>query len=152
VQLGGEQVTIIQPVEYRFATSAGRSPARAESDTAAGVDAASSLLVIPAESDNRTREISVEITHNTRHSTKGEVKLLVPQGWQATTASRIRIQPPGEHATPLSSVGRPRQGRQRAAQGVATLMSRIQHGYTAVAYPHVETHFIYHPAVKGGGL
>jgi LmbE family N-acetylglucosaminyl deacetylase len=151
VQLGGEQVTIIQPVEYRFANKTlGEVRRELKVTPPLVLTLRPSLLVIPAESDNRTREISVEITHNARHSTKGEVKLLVPQGWEATTSEpAFEFSRQGEHATRIFrvSVGPGKEGSV-LLKGVATADGHeYGTGYTAVAYPHVETHFIYHPAV-----
>jgi LmbE family N-acetylglucosaminyl deacetylase len=152
--LDGERVTLNQPVEFRYANQTfGEIRRELKVAPALTVTLRPSLLVIPqggpANGAARTREVSVEITHNARRATNGSLKLVAPAGWKVEgdaqplaftrqgekTARRFRVTPPAN------------AGGTFTLKAVATADGRdYARGYTTVAYPHVETHFIYHPA------
>ncbi len=152
ITLNGERVVINQPVEYRFADKTfGEIRRGLKVAPALTLTVQPSLLVIPSGSKNRMREISIEITHNARRRTEGSVKLVVPQGWKIEsdqrplaftgqnekTARTFRVTPPaGANGTfELKAV---------AESAGATYST----GYSAISYPHIEKHLIYHPAVS----
>lgn len=148
--LSGERVTINQPVEYRFADKTfGEIRRELKVAPAITLTVNPSLLVIPAKSQNRTREISVEITHNARKATSGAVKLIAPQGWQIVNDSRpLAFTKQGEKTARSFKVTPP-----AGANGLFDLQvigeadgKQFTTGYSTVSYPHIETHFIYHPA------
>jgi hypothetical protein len=156
VWLDGERVTVTQPVEYRFADKT-IGELRRELKVAPPLTLAvrPALLVIPLESKNRAREVSVEVTHNARRSTSGTVSLIAPPGWRVETGGqplaftrqgerasrRFRVlPPPGAHGTFQLKAAAEAGGRQYAS------------GYTAVAYPHIETHFVYTAAAAKAEL
>lgn len=149
--LSGQRVVIRQPVEYRFADKTfGEIRRELKVAPALTLTVKPSLLVIPAGGASRTREISVEITHNARRATAGSLKLTAPRGWTIEadpkplaftrqgerTARLFRVTPPADAAGnfDLQAVAES-NGRQYA------------NGYTAISYPHIETHFIYRPAI-----
>jgi LmbE family N-acetylglucosaminyl deacetylase len=152
--LDGERVTINQPVEFRYANQT-FGEIRRELKVAPALTLAMrpSLLVIPQGGPTngaaRTREVSVEITHNARRATNGALKLAAPSGWKVEgdaqppafarqgekTSRRFRVTPPANaNGTFTLKAVATADGRDHAS------------GYTTVTYPHVETHFIYHPA------
>src|SRR5262245_5372118 len=148
--LNGERVLLNQPVEYRFADKTfGEIRRELKIAPALTLTVHPSLLIVPIEAQNRTREISVEITHNARRQTNGAIKLIAPQGWKIEsdaaplafnrqsekTARTFRVTPPAgaTGAFELKAVAEA-GGRQYA------------NGYTAISYPHIEPHFIYQPA------
>ena len=156
LSLDGERVTFTQPVEYRFADKTiGELRRELKVAPPLTVTVRPHLLVIPQESQDRTREVSVEVTHNARRATNSTVKLLVPQGWRVEadaqllaftrqgerTSRRFRVTPPpGTSGNfDLKAVAES-DGREYAS------------GYTAVAYPHIETRFVYHPAASKAEL
>ncbi len=148
--LNGERVVINQPAEYRFADKTfGEIRRELKVAPALSLTVHPSLLVIPSAGTNRTREISVEITHNANQKTDGTVKLVAPQGWTITadplplaftkqgekTARTFKVTPPAG-ATGTFDL-----------KAIAEANNRTyDNGYTEVSYPHIETHFIYHPA------
>ncbi|MBK9316197.1 MAG: PIG-L family deacetylase [Acidobacteria bacterium] len=152
ITLNGERVVINQPVEYRFADKTfGEIRRGLKVAPALTLTVQPSLLVIPSGSKNRMREISIEITHNARRRAEGSVKLVAPQGWKIEsdqrplaftgqnekTARTFRVTPPaGANGTfEIKAV---------AESAGATYST----GYSAISYPHIEKHLIYHPAVS----
>ena len=148
--LNGERVVVQQPVEFRFADKTfGEIRRELKVAPALTLTVYPQLLVMPAGSADRTREISVEITHNARRATAGSVKLVAPQGWRVEadpkplafnrqnekTARTFRVTPPaGATGTfDLKAVAEA-NGREYA------------NGYSVISYPHIETHFMYRPA------
>ncbi|MGH9935123.1 MAG: NEW3 domain-containing protein, partial [Blastocatellia bacterium] len=152
--LSGEPVVINQPVEYRFADKTfGEIRRELKVAPAVTLTVHPSLLVIPAGDADRTREISVEITHNARRATNGSVKLVAPQGWKVEaddrplgfarqnekTARTFKVTPPAG-ATGVFDV-------QAVAEAPSGSVAReYDNGYSVISYPHIESHFIYRAA------
>lgn len=152
--LNGENVTINQPVEYRFSDkSIGEIRRELKVAPALTLTMHPSLLVIPqssaAKNANRTREVSVEITHNARRTTNGTLKLVMPAGWKVEgDAQSLAFTRQGEKisrrflVTPAANAS-----GTFTLKAVATADGRdYANGHTTVEYPHIETHFLYHPA------
>ena len=148
--LNGERVVVTQPVEYRFADKTfGEIRRELKVAPAVTLTVNPQLLVIPSESQNRTREISVEITDNARRPINGSVKLIAPQGWKVENDARpLAFTKQGEKAARTFKVTPP-----TGANGVFDLQAVAEesgksytNGYTAISYPHIETHFIYRAA------
>ncbi|HEX8998486.1 MAG TPA: PIG-L family deacetylase [Blastocatellia bacterium] len=150
LNLNGERVAINQPVEYRFADKTfGEIRRELKVAPAITLTVNPSLLVIPAGSQNRTREISVEITHNARKATNGVVKLQAPQGWKVEADDRLLAFTKQGEKTARSFKVTPPAGANGAfdLQVVGEADGReFTTGYSTVSYPHIETHFIYRPA------
>ncbi|HZS05534.1 MAG TPA: PIG-L family deacetylase [Blastocatellia bacterium] len=148
--LSGERVTITQPVEYRFADKTfGEIRREFKVAPALTVTMHPTLLVIPQGGVSRTREIAVEITNNALHAVKGSVKLVVPQGWRVEGGNQpLAFTRQGEraarvfHVTPPAGATGNFQLKAVAESGGQEYAS----GYTTIAYPHIETHFVYRPA------
>ena len=148
--LSGERVIINQPVEYRFADKTfGEIRRELKVAPALTLTTHPSLLVIPAAGQNRTREISVEITNNASRKMEGTVKLIAPDGWKVEadnqplaftrqsekTARTFKVTPPaGANGNFELKVSAEANGK------------RYDNGYQIISYPHIETHFIYRPA------
>ena len=148
--LSGERVVINQPVEYRFADKTfGEIRRELKVAPAVTLTVNPQLLVIPAASANRTREISVEVTHNARKATNGAVKLIAPQGWRVEADNRpLAFSKQGEKTARTFKVTPP-----AGANGVFDLKAiaeangrQYDNGYSVISYPHIETHFLYRPA------
>jgi LmbE family N-acetylglucosaminyl deacetylase len=149
--LNGERVVIQQPVEYRFADKTfGEIRRELKVAPALTLTVHPQLLVIPAGGADRTREISVEITHNARRATNGSIKLVAPPGWKVEadpkplafnrqsekTARSFKVTPPAGASGNFD------------LKAVAEAGGReFANGYSIISYPHIETHFIYRPAV-----
>ncbi|HEX4945875.1 MAG TPA: PIG-L family deacetylase [Blastocatellia bacterium] len=150
--LSGEKVMLRQPVEYRFADKTfGEIRRELKVAPALALTVTPSLLVIPAASPNRTREISIEITHNANRKTDGTVKLLAPAGWKVEADARpLTFTKQGEKTARTFKVTPPVGANGHfAIKAVAEANGKTyDNGYQVIAYPHIETHFIYRPAVS----
>jgi LmbE family N-acetylglucosaminyl deacetylase len=149
LDLSGERVVINQPVEYRFADKTfGEIRRELKVAPAVTLTVHPSLLIIPAGDANRTREISVEITHNARKATNGSVKLIAPQGWKIEADIRpLAFTRQGEKTARAFKVTPP-AGAAGAfdLKAVAEASGReYDNGYSVISYPHIESHFIYRP-------
>ncbi len=148
--LNGERVVINQPVEYRFADKTfGEIRRELKVAPALTLTVHPSLLIIPAGAANRTREISVEITHNARRATNGSVKLVAPQGWKIESDARPLAFTRQNEKTARTFKVTPPAGANGAfdLKVVAEANGReYANGYSVVSYPHIESHFIYRPA------
>ncbi len=152
LMLSGERVTITQPVEYRFADKT-FGEIRHELIVAPALTLTThpSLLVIPAGAGNRTREISVEIVHNASHKTDGTVKLNVPANWKVEgDQNPLSFSRQGEKTSrtfkvtpPMGAMGNFELKAIAEANG-----NTYDNGYQVIAYPHINQHFIYHPATS----
>jgi LmbE family N-acetylglucosaminyl deacetylase len=155
LNLGGERVTIEQPVEYRFADKTfGEIRRELKVAPRLTLTVRPSLLVIPASSPDRSREISVEILHNARNATGGSVKLLAPAGWKVeTTQNDFSFARQGEktartfRVTPAAGALGAFELKAVAEASVGGRPTEFSDGYKPISYPHIETHFIYRPAV-----
>jgi LmbE family N-acetylglucosaminyl deacetylase len=151
LELSGERVVIDQPVEYRFSDKTfGEIRRELKVAPALTLTIHPSLLVIPAGGQNRTREVSVEVTHNTRRDTDGAVRLIAPQGWKVEADDRpLAFTRQNERTSRLFKVT-PSAGANGTfnLRAVAEANGReYANGYSVISYPHIETHFVYRPAV-----
>lgn len=153
--LSGERVAIDQPVEYRFADKTfGEIRRELKVAPRLTLTVRPSLLVIPASSPDRSREISVEILHNARNATGGTVKLLAPAGWKVETQENaFSFARQGEktartfRVTPAVGAAGAFELKAIAEAAVAGRPTEFATGYKPVSYPHIEPHFIYRPSV-----
>jgi LmbE family N-acetylglucosaminyl deacetylase len=150
LELSGERVVIDQPVEYRFADKTfGEIRRDLKVAPALTLTVHPSLLVIPAEGQNRARELSVEVTHNARRETKGFVRLVAPPGWKVEADERPLVFTRQTERTSRLFKVTPAPGAIGTfdLRAVAEADGReYTNGYSVISYPHIETHFIYRPA------
>src|SRR5262245_19275552 len=148
--LNGERVVIDQPVENRFADKTfGEIRRELKVAPALTLTIHPSLLIIPAGDANRTREISVEITHNARRATSGAVKLVAPPGWKIEADDRPLAFARQNEKTARSFKVSPPTGATGAfdLKAVAEANGRqYDNGYSVISYPHIESHLIYRAA------
>ncbi len=149
--LSGEKVVLNQPVEYRFADKTfGEIRRELKVAPALTLTVTPSLLVIPALSQTRTRELSIEIAHNASRPTDGTVKLLAPAGWKVEADTRpLAFTKQGEKTARTFKVTPPAgaNGNFEIKALAEANGKTYDNGYQVIAYPHIETHFIYRAAV-----
>src|SRR5262249_53156169 len=105
------------------------------------------VAVIPL-AGSRKKEFTVTVENQNTSPAESEVRLIAPQGWTVTPPSRpIKVARQGDKTTVTFSVTAPAVGGDFKVQAVAKLGSEeYKTGYQTIAYPHIETHYIYSPA------
>lgn len=150
LRLNGETVTRWQPVEHRYSDKTfGEIRRELKIAPVLTLTMRPSLLVIPQDSRNRTRDISIEITSNALRPVNGSVKLVAPQGWRVESDGKLlAFTRQGERAARFFRVTAPAgiSGTFNFKAVAEANGKEFSTGYTTVAYPHTETHFLYHPA------
>lgn len=150
--LSGERVVLQQPVEYRFADKTfGEIRRELKVAPALTLTVTPSLLIIPAQSQNRTREVTIEISNNSRRAVNGTVKLAVPSGWKVEADPRpLAFTRQGEKTARVFRVTpAPGSAGTFDLRAIAEADGKqFTTGYATVAYPHIETHLIYRPATS----
>ena len=152
VALAGEQVQIIQPVEFRFSDKTfGEIRRELKVAPAVTVSLRPGLLIVPSGTQDRTRDVAIEITHQARSALRGEVKLIAPSGFQVTGDSRpVEFSKPGEKTARQFKVTVP-EGKSGSFELRAVVEAdgrKYTQGFTAISYPHIETHYLYHEALS----
>ena len=97
---------------------------------------------------NRKKEFTVTVENQNTSPVEGEVRLVVPQGWTVTPASRsVKFARQGDKTTLPFSVQVPAVAGDFKVQAIARIGNQeFKTGYQIIAYPHIETHYIYSPA------
>ena len=148
--LSGQPVSIEQPVEFRFADKTfGEIRRGLKVAPAVTLTVTPALLVIPAGSEDRTREVSVEVTGNSRRPINGRVTLAAPVGWKVEPDPRpIAFTRQGEKTARLFRVTPPpgAAGNFDLEAVVEADGRRFNTGYQTIAYPHIQTHLVYRPS------
>ncbi len=152
LDLSGESVVIVQPVEYRYSDKTfGEFRRELKVAPALTLNVSPSLLVVPSGAANLTREISVEITHNARRATNGAVKLQVPAGWKVSGGTApLAFTKQGEKTARTFKVTPPAGATGNfELKAVATADGReYANGYTKIEYTHIEPRYVYKPSVS----
>ena len=154
--LSGEPVVVVQPVEYRYSDKTfGEFRRELKVAPALTLNVSPSLLVIPSGGANRTRELSVEITHNARKATNGTVKLQAPAGWKVEASNSagtaaLTFTKQGEKTARTYKVTPPAGATGNFdLKAVAEANGReYATGYTKIEYTHIEPRYIYKPSVS----
>jgi hypothetical protein len=97
---------------------------------------------------NRKKDFTVDIENQATTGGTGSVKLVVPLGWTVTPAMQtIKFAHKGEKASVPFTVTVPPVAGDFTIQAVAQLGNQeYKQGYQTIAYPHIETHYVYSPA------
>jgi LmbE family N-acetylglucosaminyl deacetylase len=105
------------------------------------------IAVVPI-SGNRRKEFTVTVENQNPAPVETEVQLMTPQGWNVSPASHnVKLARQGEKATAKFLVTVPNTEGAFTVRAVAKLGNReYRSGYSAIAYPHMETRYIYAPA------
>ncbi len=156
LKIGNTELTLDQPVQYRFADPA-RGEVRRELNIvpALSVSLDRDLLVIPVSDKPQTRRVVVSVTNNSTRERSGNVSLNVavapqwkvdsPQGSSFTLKTRgAKASIPFDITIPAKAASSAVPVRASASTGAeggnANLTMHV------VAYPHIQTHRYYTPA------
>src|SRR5690606_35121300 len=151
VEIGGQMVTLRQPVEYRFAHDTRGEIRRPLAVTpAATVGLESDLLIVPASGGVKTHRIVTTVTNRSAGELAGTAMLNVPEGWSVAPSSvPLKLARNGDSAAFTFEVGIPpgtRPGTYSIAATAEADGRRHSLSVQEIAYPHIQTHRIYKPA------
>ena len=105
------------------------------------------ITIVPLKG-NRQKELTVTLENQNPAAVTADVSLITPAGWTVSPASRtVSLSRQGEKASLLFVVSVPPVAGDFEIQAVAKSGGQeLKSGYTAIAYPHIETRYIYSPA------
>jgi len=105
------------------------------------------IAIVPLKG-KREKEFTVTLENQNPTGAMADVRLVVPAGWTVSPASRsVNLTQQGEKASLQFIVSVPPAAGDFVVQAVATANGQeVKSGYTAVAYPHIETRYVYAPA------
>ena len=151
LDVGGEEITVTKPVQYRYADPI-RGELRRDLNVvplvSVGLD--SDLLIAPLSPKAQKQKMVVSVTNDASRQTSGTVKLNLPSGWTATPASApFDLKQKNQKAAVTFDVTIPANAKTgsynigaSATVGGQTFNQTMQE----IAYPHIQTHRRYAPA------
>ncbi|MEJ7861094.1 MAG: PIG-L family deacetylase [Pyrinomonadaceae bacterium] len=149
--VGGEEITIMKPVEYRYADDI-RGELRRNLDIVPMVTISldSNLLIVPTAPKAQKRRVVVSVTNNALQETKGMLRLSLPNGWTSTPkladftlkGKREKTAVVFEMTVPANTKSDSYKVLANAVVGGQTFDQMVQE----IAYPHIQTHRIYKSA------
>jgi hypothetical protein len=148
VTYDGTAIVMEKPAEFRSTDRMyGEERAQVKAVPALSVRLVPEVAVIPL-SGKRQKEFTVQIENQSTTAVDGEARLVVPNGWSVAPLSQpVRFTRQGEKASAQFMVTAPAAGGDFKVRAIARVGSQeFQTGYTVVAYPHIETHYLYSPA------
>jgi len=153
INVAGVDLTVSQPAQFRYADkSFGEIRRELKVVPALSVSLGPTISVIPASWRDKTRVFNVEVASNVKGAISVQLGIEAPQRWSVKPATiELAFKREGERASASFSVTPPQnvvagsyQIRAVARSG-DQLFSRY---YQVIAYPHIETRYLYHPSVS----
>lgn len=151
VEVAGVTFELTRPVEYRYADRVRgeirRSPAVVP---AVAVGLESRLLIVPSGAAAQQRTVVVRVSSQAAEDVSGSAVLTLPTGWTAQPASVPFTLRPGERTAASFVVSAPvpvPQGTFELRAEARVGSSRYGHDMQVIAYPHIQTHRLYQPAM-----
>ena len=149
--IAGEVVKASQEVEYRFADRAvGEIRRDLKVTTPVSVNVSPEIMIYPKSTTAVERELVVTVTNNQRGGVRGLLALQKPDGWLVSPpVSGFEMKREGERAVFNFAVKAPAGTSEahRSISAVAMIGDRpYVEGFEVVAYPHIESRFIYREA------
>src|SRR5262249_11000329 len=87
LEIGGENITLRHPAQYRYADKAfGEIRRDLKIAPAVGVTMSPNLLIVPLANKSTEREVGVTVLNNAKEGSKGAVALDLPNGWASVPA------------------------------------------------------------------
>jgi LmbE family N-acetylglucosaminyl deacetylase len=148
IDYNGVAIGMTQPAEFRRRDEMlGEVRSQVKAVPALSVRISPDIAVIPL-AGARQKEFTVTVENQNTAAADAEVRLVTPSGWTAAPPTRIvKFTRQGEKATVQFTVTAPATAGDFKVQAIAKSGSQeFKTGYTAIAYPHIETRYIYSPA------
>ncbi|MDQ3061602.1 MAG: PIG-L family deacetylase [Acidobacteriota bacterium] len=151
IQVGTEEITVVKPVEYRYADDI-RGELRRTLNIVPLVNVAldSTLLIVPVSPKAQKHRVAVSVTNNAPRETVGSLGLTLPTGWTATPASSdFVLKGKGEKTAVVFDVTVPANAKSDSYKILANATiggQTFNQTMTEIAYPHIQTHRRYAPS------
>ena len=148
IKFDATALQLSQPAEFRRVDSLlGELRSFIKVVPALSVRVSPEVGVVPL-AGNRKKEFTVTVENQNTAAVESEVRLVVPQGWTVTPPSRtVKFARQGDKTTLPFSVQVPAVAGDFKVQAIARLGNQeFKTGYQVIAYPHIETHYVYSPA------
>ncbi|MDQ3321060.1 MAG: NEW3 domain-containing protein [Acidobacteriota bacterium] len=151
MEIGGEEIIVTKPVQFRFADDV-RGELRRDLNVVPiiGIALESNLLIAPTSAKAQKQKIVLSITNNAPRETKGIVRLDLPNGWTAAPDSaNFDLKAKGEKMAVVFDVSIPANAKIGSYKVAATATvdgQTFNQTVQEIAYPHIQTHRRYLPA------
>lgn len=151
MDIGGVEIVVPQPVQYRYADQI-RGELRRDLNVVPLVDIAldTNLLIVPVSDKAQKQRLVVSVTNNAARQTKGSAKLELPAGWTANPAAAdFDLQKKNEKTAVVFEVTIPANTKidKYDLTAVAVINNQIyDRSMQEIAYPHIQTHRRYSKA------
>ncbi len=151
MNIGGEDITIKKPVQYRYADDI-RGELRRDLNVVPMVNIAldSNLMIVPASPKAQTQKVVMSVTNNAPRETSGTIKLDLPKGWTATpNSANFDLKSKDEKTAVAFDVTIPANTKVDSYKIMAEAIVGGQiynQTMQEIAYPHIQTHRRYTPA------
>ncbi len=151
IEIGGEEVTVIKPVQYRFADDI-RGELRRDLNVVPmiGVGLDSNLLIAPLSAKAQKQRIVLSVTDNAPREAKGTIKLDLPNGWTSTpNAADFDLKTKGEKTAVVFDIAIPANAKTGSYKIAATATvdgKTFNQSVQEITYLHIQTHRRYLPA------
>ncbi len=148
IEIGGAEITLNQPVEYRYADDV-RGEVRRDLNVVPKLSLSldQKLLIVPQSEQAQTRRIVLSVINNSASAASGEARLDVPPEIKVAPASaQFNLKNKGEKISFAFDVTVPAKFKigdfELRAQAVAN-GEKFTQATNTIAYPHIQTHRFY---------
>jgi LmbE family N-acetylglucosaminyl deacetylase len=148
IEYNGIAISMEQPAQFRRTDGMlGEQRSLLKVVPALSVRVSPDIAVIPLVG-NHKKEFSVTVENQNTTAAETEVRLVIPAGWSVEPATRtLKFTRQGELATAQFMVTAPATAGNFKVQAIArTGNQEFKTGYTPIAYPHIETRYVYSAA------
>ncbi|MBA2380457.1 MAG: PIG-L family deacetylase [Blastocatellia bacterium] len=148
LEIGGRQIDVETPVQYRFADDIRGEIRRAVNVVpAVTLSTESDLLIAPRRPTPTNYPIKATLRSNSPTAIEGTVGLELPAGWISQPAStKFNLARAGERQTAEFTVTVPANanaGTHRLGIAASSGSTRFNQAMQEIAYPHIQTHRIF---------
>jgi LmbE family N-acetylglucosaminyl deacetylase len=148
VEYQGTIISMKRPAEFRRIDHIlGEQRVAVKVVPALSVGVSPEIALVPLKG-SRQKEITVTVENQNTTPISGEVNLVLPNGWSSVPTTRpLNFTQQGEKASLQFTVSVPATAGDYVVRAVAKMGNQeFKSGYTAIAYPHIETRYVYSPA------
>ncbi len=154
LEVAGATLFVERPVEYRYADDI-RGEIRRNVNVVpkVSIEMNQSLMIVPYSDVDQTRQVVMTVTSHSQQPVTGTASLIftTPAEWKGTTSSpAFELKRPGEKTAITFEVtipARTKAGSYQISGSAAVGKFRASSTMRTIAYPHIQTHRFYIPAV-----